>query len=161
MARELSQPRRIDVSAFVLVLNDFIELGAGIIYIIHPLTALVEETPEDLLKPCLNAVLRFAISVEDGPTVPLSTSFYYEDLERPIPLGASPPSSEASPYLVMPTPPFSLFPDLPDDATRCAEATYQVAVRRLRALDGRPVQEDEEIDFWPPLPFEENSDDEA
>ncbi|KAF5333064.1 hypothetical protein D9611_002343 [Ephemerocybe angulata] len=133
--------------------------GRWIVYIALPLTSMSpEDTPESILRPYLEAVLQPIGQSEDTEIKPLSTSFFFENQ---CPVEKSPAEIEGNPrYFLTPPLLYSAFPDLPDVATRNAEATFQVAVKSLRAIKEEPPQDDEELDFWPPVPVEENSDDE-
>ena len=53
-------------------------------------------------------------------------------------------------------------PDIPDQATYIAEATFQEAVKALRAMapPNDDTGEEEPIVFWPSLPVEDEDDDE-
>jgi hypothetical protein len=134
----------------------------GIVYIVLPLTSTQpDQTAESVLKPYLDAVLSFAQTVEGAPTTPLSTSFFFEK-QLPAEVPGSQAAQDTPRYIIAPPLTYSAFPDIPDAATYSAEATFQQAIRSLRALKGDPVRDDEDIDFWPPMAVEEeNSDDDS
>ncbi|TEB35485.1 hypothetical protein FA13DRAFT_1728294 [Coprinellus micaceus] len=136
--------------------------GRWIVYIVLPLTSTQpDQTAESVLKPYLDAVLSFAQTVEGAPTTPLSTSFFFEK-QLPAEVPGSQAAQDTPRYIIAPPLTYSAFPDIPDAATYSAEATFQQAIRSLRALKGDPVRDDEDIDFWPPMAVEEeNSDDDS
>jgi hypothetical protein len=71
-------------------------------------------------------------------------------------------ASSSSTYLVPPGLSAASLPDIPDQATYIAEATFQEAVKALRgtASPNDGAGEEELIVFWPSLPVEDEDDDE-
>lgn len=90
--------------------------------------------------------------------------FYLQTPEKPLTSMTEPTLPEGLPtsfttYLVPAPLPIASLPDLPDQATLIAEATFRDASKILRKLNS--VDEDDEDDmlFWPPLPRDDEEDD--
>ncbi|PPQ66273.1 hypothetical protein CVT26_010957 [Gymnopilus dilepis] len=133
--------------------------GKWLIYIGLPLQIQPDTstTPETLIGPYLNTLMRLSADPSKAPLKPLFTTFY---LERPSSASGSAPSSDHSPvgdYIVPPPLPIASLPDISDEAAQIAERTFVEAVKALRK-SGQDVG-DTDILFWPPLPAEEDNDD--
>ncbi len=118
-------------------------------------------TPEGLLRPYVDALLRLAVNPSRAPLSPLFSLFYLEVPDAHVLPSEGDP--QASTYLVPAALPIASLPDFPDQATTAAEATFRAATQILRKLNPPPEAEGEEGEeptpFWPPLPTDEDEDD--
>ncbi|KAJ3501270.1 hypothetical protein NLJ89_g9414 [Agrocybe chaxingu] len=131
-----------------------------LVYITLPLSQQPEASisAEVLLKPYLDALLLLSADPSHSLINPLFTTFY---LENPAPPSTTPGSSlhaESNSYLVPAPLPLVSLPDFPDEAALNAESTFKKAIKVLRSVSNEN-KEDEELDFWPPLPSDEDADD--
>ncbi|CAA7259504.1 unnamed protein product [Cyclocybe aegerita] len=132
-----------------------------LVYITLPLSQQPEASTsaEALLKPYLDALLLLSADPSHSPIKPLFTAFY---LENPGPQLTTPGSSmdtESSSYLVLAPLPLVSLPDFPDEAALNAESTFKQAIKFLRSISKENKEDEEELGFWPPLPADEDADD--
>ena len=134
-----------------------------------PLFPTGPSSPEDLLRPYLEAALSLATPSSPSETAPapLFTVFYTHN-----PSSSADSTSVPSPTGVIVTPPaIQLLPVIADEATENAEAMFWKAVEQLKAAGVRrsiikesfakvkeggeeaaEAEEPQEVDsFWPPL----------
>ncbi|KAK7436641.1 hypothetical protein VKT23_019048 [Stygiomarasmius scandens] len=110
-----------------------------IIYISTPVSQDNASSPEEILKPYLDATLSLARPQPDSattPIVPLFTTFYLQSSPVPSssPSSAS-PSSNPNPTCLMPPPlPLLPLPESPDSAAVNAESVFWEAVNVLKAI---------------------------
>jgi Rab proteins geranylgeranyltransferase component A len=128
------------------------------LYLVLPAGDDVSGTAESILSPYVNALLSLPSNGHESPIEPLAAAFFIEHV------GIAPPSQETTDteprrHLVVPPLNYSTFPDLPDAATRNAEAVFRRAVKMLHTVAGKDDLE-EELDFWPPIETKDDSDEE-
>ncbi|KAH6915268.1 rab escort protein [Coprinopsis sp. MPI-PUGE-AT-0042] len=135
--------------------------GKWILYFVLPLSADAPESAESMILPYVNALLSLPSNGHESAIEPLATAFFLEHVGAVSSPEEHPTTTELPRHLIVPPLNYSTFPDLPDAATRNAEAVFRCAVQTLHTLAGKEYLE-EEIDFWPPIETnnEEDSDDE-
>ncbi|TFK29318.1 rab escort protein [Coprinopsis marcescibilis] len=131
--------------------------GKWILYIVLPITGSPpQETAEEVLQPYVDALLALT---EEGqePICPLSASYFFE-LPESAPLLGNQLSPKEVRHITVPPLNYSTFPELPDSATRHAEAVFTFAVQAIQFLKGEDIDETE-IEFWPPIEENDGDDD--
>jgi hypothetical protein len=113
----------------------------------------------------LNALLLFSAD-PSKPIQPLFDVFYLETPEKPLTSMVESTLSEglstsSATYLVPAPLPIASLPDLPDQATLIAEATFRDASNTLRKLNSVDEDDEDDIVFWPPLPRDEEEDEDT
>ncbi|KAG7096397.1 hypothetical protein E1B28_003840 [Marasmius oreades] len=128
------------------------------------------ESPETLLKPYLQATLRLRAetSPDSEPLTPIFTSFYNQ--RSPPPAHASTPRSPSTTsstrssvlpnYILVPQLSLQPLPEPPDIANVNAEKVFWDAMRFLRP-QALSADQAEGLSFWPPLPRDEEDDDDS
>ncbi|KAJ3713887.1 GDP dissociation inhibitor-domain-containing protein [Lentinula raphanica] len=146
--------------------------GKWIIYLSTPISTNPSVSPEQILKPYLDLMLSFsATSSSTEPIVPFFTSFYLHTIPPPtIPSSTKESTSSSSPTILIPPSPANLpLPDPGDAAALNAEATFWEAVKVLQKFrisrKNTSDETGEEVNvkverFWPPVPNEEDDDEE-
>jgi len=117
-------------------------------------------TAESLLKPYLDALMSLPVNSTKKPIQPLFSTFYLE-IVPPSTTSTSQTLGTASETYLIPAPLSVVpLPDVPDEATLIAEQTFTEASKILRRLSKTKEDNDAEILFWPPLPVDEEEDNE-
>lgn len=133
----------------------------GVLYLTLPLLhdAGQARSPEDLLRPYLDATLTPSQTTEDKtpqPNQPLFTVFYKQ---HPVLSTASSVNEDAAPLLSLPSDSIHL-PEIGDLMVGSAEITFWKAIEQLKMAGRKPQRKEKEgeqegaqdIDsFWPPL----------
>lgn len=137
--------------------------SAGIVYITLPLSTIPKESvsSESLVRPYLDALLSLSADSPHTPTTPLFTTFYLETLPTALSSVTTTPSNTNRSYIVPPALSVAPLPDIPDEATVIAENTFKEAVKCLRSKSKPNCEEDAEVRFWPPIPADDEEDDDA
>ncbi|KAF8914120.1 GDP dissociation inhibitor-domain-containing protein [Gymnopilus junonius] len=135
--------------------------GKWLIYIGLPLGTQQDAfiPPEALLTPYLNAVMRLSTDPSKAPIKPIFTIFYLESPTPPVPGSHSENHTAPNTYLVPPPLPTASLPDVGDESALIAETTFLEAVKVLRKIGGHAEEAVDDIPFWPPLPADEDNDD--
>ncbi|KAK1220723.1 hypothetical protein PQX77_016549 [Marasmius sp. AFHP31] len=141
--------------------------GKWIVYLttINP----ANESPEDLLRPYLEATLRLRKSEDDTTITPLFTSFYNQRAPLPSYATSTPLSPSTSPsfkladtslpnYILVPQLPQQPLPEPADVANVNAEKVFWDVIRILRP-EVLKQEGESELTFWPPLPNDEGDED--
>ncbi|KAF4619215.1 hypothetical protein D9613_005473 [Agrocybe pediades] len=131
--------------------------GKWIVYISLPVDTMPDDSisAETLLKPYLDALMSLPVDPLKSPIQPLFTTFYLET----IPASPTPTTPSSGTYIV-PAPLSAVpLPDVPDEATLIAEQTFTEASKILRHFKKTNDSSEEEIPFWPPLPVDDEEED--
>jgi RAB protein geranylgeranyltransferase component A len=126
--------------------------GKHILYLTT--SASPDASPEMVLRPYLDEVLGFASPIPpQNRTKPLFEVFYRQGFQE------HPESASDNLVLSRPDPPnSSTLTDSADNSAREAERIFRETIRVLRK-SGADNEDEEEIDFWPPLQAHEKDED--